>query len=80
MRRKKPERIQTAINVAFREGQKNLTEVLTRLNEKVNRKEEVADVTTTVEQNIETLEASQQQQEQLDEATALADFLDGLYN
>ena len=80
MRRKKPERIQTAINVAFREGQKNLTEVLTRLNEKVNRKEEVADVTTTVEQNIETLEATQEQQEQLDEAKALADFLDGLYN
>lgn len=80
MRRRKPERIQHAINVAFKDGQGNLTEVLTRLNEKVNRKEEVADVTTTVEENIENYETTQTAQDNLDEAKAVQDFLDGLYN
>lgn len=79
-RRKRPERIPHKTHVDFKEGQTNLVDVLTRLSSKVEQKEELADVTTTVETNIQTFDAVQQQQAQLDETKALQDFLDGLYN
>ena len=48
-RRKASERVEYAINVAFDKKQQNLTEVLTRLNEKVNRKEDASNLTSLVQ-------------------------------
>jgi hypothetical protein len=53
---------------------------LTRLSNKVETKEELADVTTTVETNIQTFDTVQQEQAKVDETQDLQDFLDGLYN
>jgi hypothetical protein len=79
-RRKRPGRIPHKSHVNFKEGQTNLVDVLTRLSNKVETKEELADVTTTVETNIQTFDTVQQEQAKVDETQYLQDFLDGLYN
>jgi len=47
-RRKQSQRVRYDMNVSFKEGQGNLTEVLTRLKDKVNRKQDAGDLEQVV--------------------------------
>ena len=51
-RRKQSGRVRYEMNVAFKEGQNNLPEVLTRLTEKVNRKQDAVELERVVDLSI----------------------------
>ena len=78
-RKSAPRRVHASVNVAFKDGQENLTEVLTRLDGKVNRKEESADVPTVIQRNVNryVTEIVQQGGGDFDDEHARQDFYEG---
>lgn len=70
-RRKQSGRVRYEMNVAFKEGQNNLPEVLTRLTEKVNRKQDAVELERVVDLSI--YRNSEQFNEIQDQITELQD-------
>lgn len=75
-RRKASERIEYALNVAFDHNQTNLPEVLTRMHEKLNRKEDASNLSTIVEVQTQSSETTIQDiQDQIDAITDTSDSM-----